>query len=81
LEKQNPRLMVWDSQFMWFLEEKLKRNVDFVAKFMGLPMPDFVKYPNWLTFNLEKRIIPRSKVMEELTSMQMQELKRETTFT
>jgi hypothetical protein len=58
-------------------EEKMKSNVDFVVNSVGLPLADIVKYPTLFDLSLEKRIIPRYRVMEALKSMQVQELKRE----
>jgi len=61
-------------------EEKLKRNVDFLVNSAGLPLADLVKYTNLFSLSLEKRIIPRYRVIEALKSMQVQELKRVTTL-
>eukprot|EP01018_Ginkgo_biloba_P022643 Gb_26176 [translate_table: standard] len=59
-------------------EEKVKRNVDFVVKSVGLPISIIVKYPILLTCSLETRIMPRYKVVEALKSMKL--LKREKIF-
>jgi hypothetical protein len=45
----------------------MKRNVDFVVNSVGLPLADLVKYPNLFDYSLEKRIIPRYRVMEALS--------------
>ena len=57
--------------------EKLKRNVDFLVNSVGLSLADLVKYYQLFSYSLEKRIIPRYRVMEALKTMQVQELKRE----
>jgi mTERF domain-containing protein len=69
-EKQIHKL---SSRTPWILghsEEKLKRNVDFLVKSLGLPLEDIVRYSCLLSYNLETRIIPRYRVMEALKSMQ-----------
>jgi mTERF domain-containing protein len=73
LSRREPRIL-------GLSEEKLKRNVDFLVNSAGLPLADLVKYPNLFSLSLEKRIIPRYRVIEALKSMQVQELKRETTL-
>jgi len=60
-------------------EEKLKSNVDYVVKILGLPLADLVKYPHLFGHSLETRIIPRYRVMEALKSMQVQGLKKKKT--
>eukprot|EP01018_Ginkgo_biloba_P022645 Gb_26175 [translate_table: standard] len=52
-------------------EEKVKRNVDFVVKSVGLPITVIVKYPILLTCSLETRISPRYRVVEALKSMKL----------
>jgi len=52
-------------------EEKVKRNVDFLVNSVGLPLDDLVRYPPLFQFSLEKRMIPRYRVMEALESMKV----------
>lgn len=54
----------------------MKHNVDFLVKSVGFPLSKFLIYPSLFSYSLEKRIIPRYRVMEALKSMQVQELKR-----
>lgn len=56
-------------------EENLKRHVDFLVNTAGLTLSDLVKYPIMLAFSLEKRVIPRHRVMEAITSMQALKIK------
>jgi mTERF domain-containing protein len=56
----------------------LKKKVEFVVKTAGFPLDDVVKYPVMLGYSLEKRMIPRYRVMEALKSMQV--LETEKTF-
>eukprot|EP00253_Pinus_taeda_P010773 PITA_10773 len=74
-EKQIYKLSRLTPGILGLSEEKLKRNVDFLVKSLGLPLDDIVRYPLLLTCNLERRIIPRYRVMRALKSMQL--LKRE----
>jgi hypothetical protein len=53
-----------------FSEENLRRDVDFLVNYVGLPLDDLVKYAILPSLSLEKRIIPRYRVMEALKSMQ-----------
>jgi len=57
-------------------EEKLKRNVDFLVKTVGLPLADIAKYPDLFANSLETRMIPRYRVLEAIKSMQVQASKR-----
>jgi mTERF domain-containing protein len=52
-------------------DENLKRHADFLVNSAGLTLADLVKYPRMFGFSLEKRVIPRYRVMEALKSMQM----------
>jgi mTERF domain-containing protein len=74
-EEQISELSSRDPRFLGLSEEKLKSIVDFMVNYVELPLSDLVKYPHLLTYSLEKRIVPRFRVMEALTSMQVQELK------
>jgi len=73
LSRREPRIL-------GLSEEKLKRNVDFVVNSAGLSLADLLKYPQLFSLSLEKRIIPRYRVIEALKSIQVQEVKRETTL-
>jgi mTERF domain-containing protein len=69
----------FSSRTPWLLglsEEKLKRNVDFLVKSLGLPLDDIDRCPCLLQCNLERRIIPRYRVMEALKSMQLLKTER-----
>lgn len=57
-------------------EENVKLQMDFLVKSAGIPLADLVKSPALLGFSLEKRMIPRHRVMEALKSVQ--EFKTET---
>lgn len=57
-------------------EEKLKRNVDFLVKTVGLQLADIVKHPDLFGNSLERRIIPRYIVLEAMKSKQVQVPKR-----
>lgn len=74
-ELSRKRLSIFESS-----EEKLKRNADFLVKTVGLPLTDFVKYPELFLQSLETRMIPRYRVLEALKSMQVQEPKRRIKF-
>lgn len=76
-EKQISKLVRLQPQLLKLSEEKLKRNADFMVNSMGFSLDDLVKYPALFLFSLEKRIIPRYKVVNALKSMQVQEFKRE----
>jgi mTERF domain-containing protein len=52
-------------------EENLKCHVDFLVKSAGLTFADLVKHPTMFRSSLEKRLIPRHRVIESLKSMQM----------
>jgi len=52
-------------------EENLKRHVGFVVDSLGLPLADLVKHAPLFTCSVEKRMIPRYRVMEALKSMQV----------
>lgn len=54
-----------------YSEERLKRLVDFLVKSAGLTIADFVRDPNMFSFSLEKRAIPRYRVMQSLKSMRV----------
>jgi len=76
-EKQISGLSRANPQILKISEEKMKRIVDFVVNSVGLPLADLVKYRKLFDYSLDKRLIPRYRVMEALKSMQVQELKRE----
>lgn len=76
-EKQISGLSSRAPQVLSLSVEKLKRNFDFMVNSAGLPLDDFVKYHFLFTSSLERRIVPRYKVMETLKSMQMQEFKKD----
>jgi hypothetical protein len=79
LRKTNfPNIKAETDWILGLSEEKLKRHVDFLVNSVGLPLDDLVKYPTLFTCSLEKRIIPRYRVMEALKSMQV--LKTEMIF-
>lgn len=50
-------------------EENLKHHVDFLVKFAGLTLADFDKDPLLFQLSLEKRVIPRCRVIKALESM------------
>jgi len=52
-------------------EENLKHHVDFVVNSLGLPLADLVKDATLFTYSVEKRMIPRYRVLEALKSMKM----------
>jgi len=72
-----PGLVRRQPQLLSHSLEKLKCNVDFMVKSTGLSLDDLVKYPALPLFSLEKRIIPRYKLMNVLKSMEVPEFKRE----
>lgn len=74
-EEQILELSSRDPRFLGLSEEKMRTFVDFMVNYVELPLADLVKFPLLWTFSLEKRINPRFRVMEALTSMQVQELK------
>jgi len=71
-EKQVLELLRWPL-ILGYSEENVKRHVDFLVKSVGLPLDCFVKYPALFGYSLEKRIIPRYRVMEALKSTQVLE--------
>jgi mTERF domain-containing protein len=75
-EKQISDLIRRNPVVVCLSEEKLKCNVDFTVKTIGLPLADIVKYPCLLDYNLETRMIPRYRVLEALKSMQVHLSKR-----
>lgn len=68
----NSEILTW---ILRFSEENLQSILEFMVNSVELPLPDLVKYPLLLTYNFEKRIIPRFRVMEALASTPVQELK------
>ncbi|GLJ30340.1 hypothetical protein SUGI_0600240 [Cryptomeria japonica] len=56
-------------QILEFSRGKMKRNVEFLVNYAGLPLSEIVKYPHLLAYSLEARIIPRQRVFEALKSM------------
>eukprot|EP00253_Pinus_taeda_P012878 PITA_12878 len=52
-------------------EEKVKNRLDFLVKSMGIPLDNIGKNPALICYSLEKRLIPRLRVMEALKSMQL----------
>lgn len=74
-EEQISELSSRDPRFLGISEEKMRTFVDFMVNYVELPLADLVKFPLLWSFSLEKRIIPRFRVMEELTSGQVQESK------
>jgi len=42
-----------------------------LVKSMGIPLDNIVKNPALISYSLEKRLIPRLRVMEALKSMQL----------
>jgi len=75
-KEQVSRLCCREPFILALSEEKLKRNADFLVNSMALPLADVAKYPNLFSNSLEKRIIPRYRVIEALKPMQVQEFKR-----
>jgi mTERF domain-containing protein len=75
-EKQISELLRKRTLILELSEEKIKRNLDFLVKTAGLPLTDLVKYPGLFAYSLEKRMIPRYRVLEALKSMQVQMLKK-----
>lgn len=75
-EKQISHLLKRRPSILQLSEEKMKRNVDFMIKNFGVPLAEFVKYPDLFENSLETRMIPRYRVMEVLRSMQVQMRKR-----
>ncbi|CAA0823572.1 Mitochondrial transcription termination factor family protein [Striga hermonthica] len=49
-------------------EEKLKRGVEFFTRTVGVDRSKLVASPSLLTFSVEKRVIPRLRVMEMVKS-------------
>jgi mTERF domain-containing protein len=70
-EKQVSQISRRKPTILALSEEKLKRHVDFLVNSVGLPLDDVAKYVCLFTCSLEKRIIPRYRVMEALKSMQV----------
>jgi mTERF domain-containing protein len=70
-EKQISLISRWKPTILALLEENLKRHVDFLVKSAGLTFDDLVKDPTLFEYSLEKRVIPRYRVIEELKSMQV----------
>ncbi|KAK7304970.1 hypothetical protein VNO77_42867 [Canavalia gladiata] len=54
--------------FMKLSEEMFSRKMNFLVKDMHLPAEDIAEYPLVLSYNLEKRIIPRFSVIKILKS-------------
>jgi mTERF domain-containing protein len=75
-EKQISDLIRRNPVVVCLSEEKLKCNVDFIVKTVGLPLADIEKYPCLLDCSLETRMIPRYRVLEALKSMQVHLSKR-----
>jgi mTERF domain-containing protein len=86
-EKLERRLQFWSSldfseeqvlellrrwpMVLGYSEENVERHLDFLIKSMGFPLDYFVTYPALFGYSLEKRLIPRYRVMEALKSMQV----------
>jgi len=64
ISKRNPNILAMS-------EENLKRHVDFLVKSAGFTLASLLKYPAVLGYSMEKRIIPRYRVMEALKTMQV----------
>jgi len=75
-EKQISELSSRKPWILGISEEKLKRNVDFLVKSVGFSLDDFVRYTPLFTCSLEKRMIPRFRVMEALKCMKVLETER-----
>jgi len=69
-EKQISQISRRKPMILGLSEENLRRHVDFLVNSVGLPLDDLVKYATLPSLSLEKRIIPRYRVMEALKSMQ-----------
>jgi len=70
-EKQIPEISRRSPSILAYSEEDLKRHLDFLVKSAGYTVADLLKYPDLLGYSLEKRIIPRYRVMEALKTMQV----------
>lgn len=80
-EKQVSELMSRWPFIVGLSEENVKHHVDFLVKSVGMPLDDLVKNPFMFGYSLEKRLIPRYRVMEASKSMEAQELKRKISLT
>jgi mTERF domain-containing protein len=70
-EKQVSELLRRWPLILGYSEENVKHHVDFLVKSVGFPLDCLVKYPSLFGCSLEKRIIPRYRVMEALKSRQV----------
>jgi len=70
-EKQVLELLRRWPLILGYSEENVKHHVDFLVKSVGFPSDYLVKYPAMFGYSLEKRIIPRYRVMEALKSVQV----------
>jgi len=71
LEKQILEISSKTPLILGCSEENLKHHVDFVVNSLGLPLADLVKDATLFTYSVEKRMIPRYRVLEALKSMKM----------
>jgi len=70
-EKQVSELLKRWPLILGCSEENMKHRVDFLVKYVGISLDNLVKYPVLFGYSLEKRVLPRYRVMEALKSMQM----------
>ncbi|KAJ7516959.1 hypothetical protein O6H91_21G006400 [Diphasiastrum complanatum] len=52
-------------------EDRLQEKIDYLVQTMKYPLEVLVSYPMFLNLSLEKRIIPRHKVLKWLRSMEL----------
>ena len=60
--KRFPRLLLYPIS-----EPKYRRKLDFLAHTMKLPLDSLVSFPQYMSYSLEGRIIPRVMAVKELT--------------
>jgi mTERF domain-containing protein len=70
-EKQVSELLRRWPLIVGLSEENVKHHMDFLVKSAGFPLDYLVTYAPLFGYSLEKRIIPRYRVMEALKSMQV----------
>lgn len=68
-KKQISEILRRRPEILLLSEENLKHHVDFLVKFAGLTLADFDKDPLLFQLSLEKRVIPRCRVIKALKSM------------
>ncbi|KAM6584066.1 hypothetical protein CsatB_011068 [Cannabis sativa] len=74
-EEQIRGLIVRQPQVMDASEERLKRALEFFTTQLKWGLSDFCKYPNVLLFSFEKRILPRTSVLQILLSKHLMDKK------